>query len=327
MKYSKHWKVTASVSRHGYATIVNPGLKFDSNPLKFVPPHVPSREADVQKFEDFLKNKQRLVVLTGAGISTESGIPDYRSEGVGLYATSSSRPIQYQDFINSEKFRQRYWARNYVGWPNFSQVQPNFTHKFLAKLEQRSTAPALHWLVTQNVDGLHLKAGARRVTELHGSAFQVGCLSCQRMVTRIAFQDELRQRNPDFHHPHASVSAAELRPDADVELTDEKIAGFTVVSCAECGGIMKPNIVYFGENVPKRRVDLVFEKVTECDGLLVLGSSLQVFSGYRFALRAAELGKPICIVNIGPTRADHLASERIDRIRCTDLLSRSASNL
>ena len=210
--------------------------------------------------------------VIGSLTLTESGIPDYRSEGVGLYATSKSRPMQYRDFIQSDAFRQRYWARNYIGWPFFSSVQPNASHHILATLERKHPDIFL-WLITQNVDSLHLKAGSKNLTELHGTAFQVGCLSCGHTISRKDFQEQLRELNPSFR-----VAELVVRPDSDVELTDEQIKNFNVQACTACDqkGIMKPFIVYFGENVPQSRVDFCYKKVEESDGLLVIGSSMQV---------------------------------------------------
>ncbi|GAU91078.1 SIRT4 [Ramazzottius varieornatus] len=300
-------------------TLVAAASRSDPSPppsLQFVPTHVSARHDDAARLSDFIFSKKKLVCLTGAGISTESGIPDYRGEGVGLYATSRKKPMQFADFMASDRFRQSFWARNYVGWNSFNQVQPNMTHVFLANLEKRHDK-VLHWLITQNVDGLHIKAGSRRITELHGTSFQTHCLSCGYMISRKTFQEHLREANPSFH----AVSLA-IRPDADVELTTEQVSSFNVPPCRKCQkGIMKPYIVYFGENVPKERVAFLYRMVEESDGLLVLGSSMQVYSGYRFAVSAAQQKKPIAIVNIGSTRADHLANLKLDNVRCADVLS------
>lgn len=284
-----------------------------SSQYAFVPKHQPCEDAVLSQLQEFLYDTKRLFVLTGAGISTESGIPDYRSEGVGLYATSDRRPIQYKTFMESSKARQRYWARNYVGWPRFSSVNPNAAHKHLAAWEKQGKMACV---VTQNVDRLHHKAGTSVVHELHGSAFTVICMSCRRQVVRHSFQTRLTRLNP-----YLSVKPAEIRPDGDVDLTDEEVNSFQVPSCESCGGILKPHIVFFGESVPRERVERVKRQLAECDGLLVLGSSLYVYSGYRFILAGAELGLRMCAVNIGPTRGDPHFLIKVNA-RCGDVLPR-----
>lgn len=286
------------------------GTAHSSRP-HFVPPHSPANEDDIDKFKEFIHNSKRLLVITGAGISTESGIPDYRSEGVGLYARSSNRPVQYQDFVKKADIRQRYWARNFVGWPMFSSVLPNKTHKILSDWEREDS---LHWLVTQNVDALHYKAGSKNLTELHGSAHRVECLDCKQMISRPELQDMIKGDNPMWYS-----QSVDMAPDGDVQLSQEQINGFNVPSCQKCGGVLKPEIVFFGDNVPRPRVDFVFDKVKESDSLLVLGSSLEVYSGYRFVNAAHEQKKPIAIVSIGPTRADKLADIKINT-KCSEIL-------
>ncbi|CAG0888982.1 unnamed protein product [Darwinula stevensoni] len=280
--------------------------------FQFVPRHYSASDHQIFSLQDFLDRCQKLLVLTGAGISTESGIPDYRSEGVGLYATSTRRPIQYQDFLKSPPTRQRYWARNYVGWPKFASMQPNAGHKTLAMWESN---PRLQKIVTQNVDRLHSKAGSHEVIELHGTAYEVLCLKCGHALDRHTFQDILRELNPHIEHSKTNV-----RPDGDVEIEDEVVRNFKVPSCCICQvGIMKPNIVFFGDNVPKARVEQVKTLVSESDAVLVAGSSLYVYSGYRILLQAREHCIPIAIVNIGPTRADHFADLKVSA-RCGEVL-------
>ncbi|XP_022103732.1 NAD-dependent protein lipoamidase sirtuin-4, mitochondrial-like [Acanthaster planci] len=269
-----------------------------------VPESSPVDEAALEKLQDFVSASKRLFVLTGAGISTESGIPDYRSEGVGLYARSDSRPIQYQDFLKSASKRRRYWARNFVGWPKFSSVLPNAAHWALAEWEW---AGKVHWLVTQNVDALHTKAQSRRVIELHGCSAWIVCLSCGQKTTRDKLQKRMKEMNPQF-----SVESQVIAPDGDVVLSDEAVAGFTVPSCSSCHGILKPDLVFFGDNVPRDIRESAFARLLEADAVLVAGSSLEVYSGFRFALAAKEQKKPLGIVNIGPTRADQLAKLKID---------------
>ncbi|KAK0167133.1 hypothetical protein PV327_004570 [Microctonus hyperodae] len=293
------------------------GAKSYSN-LAFVPKHIPPNPDDLNRFQHFLENSGLLCVLTGAGISTESGIPDYRSEGVGLYATSNRRPVLYQDFRSKEHIRRRYWARNYIGWPRFSNFQPNNIHKVLKYLEDSNRVSCI---VTQNVDGLHSKAGSRNIIELHGTAHTVMCLSCDERISRHDFQKVLNELNPTVN-----AVSQEIRPDGDVELTEEQMEGFTLPSCKNCNGILKPDIVFFGDNVAKRVVKRVQSEVNNADALLVLGTSLTTFSGYRIVLQAVEAKKPIAIVNIGETRADKHAIVKIES-RCGDVLTKTFTML
>ncbi|XP_023336953.1 NAD-dependent protein deacylase Sirt4-like [Eurytemora carolleeae] len=241
--------------------------------LAFVPRHSQSRNEDIEKLTEFLTKYNNIFLLTGAGISTESGIPDYRSEGVGLYATSTKRPIQHKVFMESSKARQSYWARNYIGWPRWSNFQPNINHLTLARWE--ATGRISH-LVTQNVDQLHLKAGSRDITELHGTNSVVTCMSCSHRMPRMLFQQILSEANPSM-----IPRCAEIRPDGDVELSAEEVTNFRVPDCPKCGGILKPFVVFFGDNVPRPRVDQVRKKLSNSDSMLVIGSSLYVFSAFR----------------------------------------------
>ncbi|XP_060552371.1 NAD-dependent protein lipoamidase sirtuin-4, mitochondrial-like [Ruditapes philippinarum] len=291
---------------HDLALFPNPS---DLN--KFVPHCEPVRNEDVRRLQEFVNHSKRLLILTGAGISTESGIPDYRSEGVGLYARSTNRPVQYQDFVKDPNIRQRYWARNYVGWPKFGFFLPNKSHVALAEWERKGK---VHWLVTQNVDALHYKAGSKNVTELHGSAHRVMCLGCDHKMTRPEMQVLIESYNPNW-----SAQSDEIAPDADVQLTQDQIDGFKVPPCPSCGGPLKPEITFFGDNVLKPIVEFVHDKVKESDSLLFVGTSLQVYSGYRFAAAAKDQGKPMAILNIGPTRADKLAHLQIHG-KCGDIL-------
>ncbi|KAL4223966.1 NAD-dependent protein lipoamidase sirtuin-4 [Mactra antiquata] len=278
---------------------------------KFVPQCDPAREEDVKRLQEFVNCSKRLLVLTGAGMSTESGIPDYRSEGVGLYATSTNRPVQYHDFVKKAEIRRRYWARNYVGWPKFGYFHPNISHITLANWEKHGK---VHWLITQNVDALHYKAGSKNITELHGSAHRVMCLNCDHTMSRPDMQVLIESYNPNW-----SAQSDEMAPDADVQLTPEQIEGFNVPPCPSCGGNLKPEITFFGDNVAKHVVDFVRQKVDECDSVLFAGTSLQVYSGYRFAATAQDKNKPIAILNIGPTRADKIAQLKINA-KCGDVL-------
>ncbi|XP_005110147.1 NAD-dependent protein lipoamidase sirtuin-4, mitochondrial [Aplysia californica] len=270
---------------------------------KFVPECRNVSEVDLQNLQEFLNTHRNLFILTGAGISTESGIPDYRSEGVGLYATSTTRPVQYADFLKSADIRKRYWARNYVGWPRFSSFQPNAAHYILSDWERKGR---VHWLVTQNVDALHFKAGSQHVTELHGSAHRVVCLSCSLKLSRHSMQKMIKDQNPGW-----VAEADAVRPDGDVNLESEKVKSFQVPPCPSCGGVLKPEITFFGDNVPKDTVHFVLDKMFKSDALLVIGSSLEVYSGFRFINRASSHGMEIAILNIGGTRGDKHATIKV----------------
>jgi len=271
--------------------------------LKYVPKHKDLSEKEIRKLKEFIAKSSRLFVMTGAGVSTESGIKDYRSQGVGLYHTSKRRPMQHSTFISSETARQRYWARNAVGWPMFRKFQPNTVHSYLATLENQGT---LHWLATQNVDNLHYKAGSRRVTELHGTVYAVVCLNCHSVISRDAMQEKIRASNVGW-----TAKMLEEAPDADVVISEDAVKSFVTPSCDSCGGILKPNVVFFGGSVSKRTVDLINSKISEADALLVLGSSVETYSAYRHIKYANTLSIPIGIVNIGPTRVDSLANLKI----------------
>lgn len=291
-------------------------LRFISSSAatSFVPRHEPSTRKEVIELEDFVNRNKNLVVLTGAGISTESGLPDYRSEDVGLYARTNHKPVQHQEFIDSELRRKAYWARNYVAWNSFLNTEPNDAHHVLREWQMRGKVCQI---VTQNVDRLHQKAGATKIIELHGSGFLVKCLNCNFEIDRHEFQiqlDELNQALPGLH------GVGVMRPDGDVYIESEVVAKFKIPPCPQCSGILKPNIVFFGDNVPKWRVDQVYSFVTESDALLVVGSSLHVYSGYRFVLHALERKKDIAVLNIGPTRADHLHPILFIRRRAGEIL-------
>ncbi len=255
---------------------------------------------DASTLAELLRGR-RVVALTGAGCSTASGIPDYRGpDGV----QRKSPPVQYADFVKSPERRQRYWARSVAGWPRFSAALPNAAHRALAALE---VSGALRGVITQNVDRLHHAAGSRRVIELHGALARVRCLACGAFEPREALQSRLLAMNPEL-----DVTAAAPAPDGDSELADERVARFRVAPCEACGGVLKPDVVFFGENVPKPVVDEAWRLFDEAEVLLVLGSSLAVFSGYRFVVRAAERGVPVAIVNRGVTRGDPHAALKLD---------------
>ncbi|WP_068273868.1 NAD-dependent protein deacetylase [Aldersonia kunmingensis] len=251
---------------------------------------------------------RRTVVLTGAGMSTDSGIPDYRSP-----ESPPRTPMTYQQFVGDDEFRRRYWARNHLGWRHMDATLPNAGHRALAALERRG---AVHAIITQNVDLLHTKAGSRNVIDLHGTYAQVICLECGDRVSRYRLAHRLDAANPGFSESHSG--AIEVAPDADAVITSTE--SFRPVGCAVCGGMLKPDIVYFGESVPRERVEAAFTLVDEAELLLVAGSSLTVMSGLRFVRRAAKLGIPIAIVNRGATRGDELATLKIDA-GCSPVLS------
>jgi NAD-dependent SIR2 family protein deacetylase len=243
-----------------------------------------------------------VAVITGAGLSTASGIPAYR-DPAGQW--QHSKPIQHQEFLRSEATRRRYWARSFVGWTTMGRAEPNRGHRALAELER---AGALHALVTQNVDGLHQKAGSTSVVELHGGIARVRCLDCGALHDRAEVQGWLADANPDF----APVPSARTAPDGDAHLEDDRYAGFAIPPCPACSGTLKPDVVFFGDNVPRERVAVASRAVDESAALLVVGSSLMVYSGYRFAEQAHRLGKPIVAINRGLTRADALLDLKIE---------------
>ncbi|KAF5286191.1 hypothetical protein FQA39_LY16361 [Lamprigera yunnana] len=280
----------------------------------FVPKHLPPTLSDVELLRNFLEKTLKLFVLTGAGVSTESGIPDYRSEKVGLYERSNYKPIQYRQFLNSSEARQHYWARNYIGWDRFSQCEPNTTHHWLKRLEIDYCK--VHAVVTQNVDGLHFKAGSEKVTELHGTAYRVVCLNCSSTYNRHDVQTSIRKLNPTI----TDVTTM-IRPDGDVEISEETAHSFIPPMCNDCGGVLKPDIVFFGDNVPPDRMAKVQSCVTNSDAIFVLGSSLFVYSGFKIVEQGFNEHKPIAIVNIGQTRADKYATIKI-AAKCSDVLER-----
>ncbi|GAA2886949.1 NAD-dependent protein deacetylase [Streptomyces mexicanus] len=241
-----------------------------------------------------------VLVLSGAGISTESGIPDYRGEGGSL---SRHTPMTYQEFVADAQARRRYWARSHLGWRTFGRARPNAGHRAVAAYGRHGL---LSGVITQNVDGLHQAAGSQDVVELHGSLERVVCLSCGDLSPRRDLARRLEEANAGF-----APVAAGINPDGDADLTDEQVGDFRVVPCARCGGVLKPDVVFFGEAVPPRRVEHCRELVREATSLLVLGSSLTVMSGLRFVRQAAEAGKQVLIVNRDPTRGDRYAAARV----------------
>ena len=255
---------------------------------------------------------RRVVVLTGAGLSTDSGIPDYRGPD-----SPPRSPMTYDEFVSGSRARQRYWARSHIGWQRLGRARPNDGHRALATLE---AAGVVHTLITQNVDGLHRAAGSRAVIDLHGRIDRVICLDCGTPTTRLDLHRRLDAANPDFAE-HADAHTA---PDGDVELEDT--TGFALVDCRVCGGVLKPDVVFFGENVPRARVERAYAAMSDGDALLVAGSSLTVMSGLRFVRHAARLGWPIVIVNRGITRGDPVATARVDA-GCSETLTALAGRL
>jgi NAD-dependent SIR2 family protein deacetylase len=246
-----------------------------------------------------------VVVLEGAGMSTGSGIPDYRGPSGSLQRHT---PMTYQEFTGSAEARRRYWGRSHVGWEHFRRARPNAAHRAVAALE---AAGLVDGVVTQNVDGLDLAAGTRPLVELHGNHDRVVCLGCGQVTARADLAVRLRAAHPEFDARVAQFRV--LNPDGDADLTDAQLAGFRPVACAHCGqDALKADVVFFGETVPRERVEESFALVDAARALLVLGSSLAVMSGYRFVLHAAKRGIPVAIVNAGPTRGDAKADVRVD---------------
>lgn len=244
----------------------------------------------------------RVLVLSGAGLSTESGIPDYRGTDGRL---RKHTPMTYQDFVASAHNRRRYWARSHLGWRTIAQASPNTGHKAVATLH---ACGLVDGVITQNVDGLHHATDIDGIVELHGSLSRVICLDCGYRGPRTALDARMHAANPGFH-----VEGVENNPDGDVDIADELVHDFHVVACDACGtGILKPDVVFFGENVPRQQVERCYRLVDDANALLVLGSSLTVMSGLRFVRRAALGGKPVVIINQGQTRGDRYARMRVD---------------
>lgn len=259
--------------------------------------------------QQFIETHPRLFVLTGAGVSTDSGIPDYRDRD-GEWKRAP--PVTLQAFMHEPATRQRYWARSLIGWPHFGRALPNTAHRALAQLEHRGQ---IELLVTQNVDRLHQRAGSERVVDLHGRLDEVRCMACDWRLPRDAFQQQLIERNPAWQQLDASIA-----PDGDADLEGQDFARFEVPSCPRCGGIVKPDVVFFGEGVPRERVDAATQAWQAADAMLVVGSSLMVYSGYRFVQAAARAGKPVAALTLGRTRADALLDLKVDA-RCSDALA------
>lgn len=290
----------------------NQNHRYSNN--SFVPEFKEPCEKDVDNLQKFIIRTKNLFVITGAGISTESGIPDYRSEKVGLYYRSNHRPIQHSEFMKSSDRRKTYWARNYASWPKFSSFRPNMNHFIFSEWERKGK---IFHHVTQNVDSLLVKAGCLKLTEIHGTSYKVKCMDCNFRLTRDSMQLLIRQQNPNWN-----IISNDLAPDNDVQLTKEQIKVFNLPLCPKCkNDRLKPEVIFFGDSIPKELINLTNEKLLKCDGLLSVGTSLEVYSAFRIVLLAKELKIPISIVNIGQTRADQKTDLKINSL-CSKVLSK-----
>jgi len=269
----------------------------------------------LEALEELVCRHPRLVALTGAGVSAGSGIPTYRDDD-GRWQRSD--PIQHQEFISDPCSRKRYWARSMAGWRFVADAVPNAAHHALAAMEKTGR---LELLITQNVDRLHQRAGHRKVVDLHGRLDKVLCLECGARLDRALFQQKLEALNPDYANDVLAV-----RPDGDAEVTDERLAGFRVPACSGCGGVLMPDVVFFGGTVPAERAAGAVAAVEAADALLVAGSSLMVYSGFRFCRLAAHLGKPLVVINRGSTRADDIATLKVEA-DCGAVLGKLAARL
>lgn len=276
----------------------------------------------LERLAAWLRASRQLVVLSGAGCSTESGIPDYRASD-GTWKRSP--PMLLKSFLDDPRARERYWAGSLLGWPRVAAAAPGLAHRALARLE---AAGFVAGLITQNVDGLHQRAGSRRVIDLHGRLDTVTCLDCGERRSRSSVQRLLVRLNPDWSGDSCSVAAGGDRaaPDGDVRLDNLCPGAFRVPACPACGGLLKPEVVFFGEAVPRPRVEAACRWLDCADALLVVGSSLMVYSGYRFARAAAERSIPVAAINLGRTRADHLLALKAE-LACGEALSRLAGAL
>jgi len=273
---------------------------------------------------DFIQRAQPLLVLTGAGISTASGIPDYRDANGNW---KHAKPVQYRDFMDKTQVYRRYWARSSIGWPLMRNATPNPAHQALARLQQ---SQVIGTLITQNVDSLHQKAEHETVINMHGHLRTVSCQECHDEWDRDALQRELHKHNADwfetYHAQDARENSAAVKPDGDVELEDKTYAEFKPPYCQHCGGRLKPDVVFFGETIPAQTTQAVQSATEQHSGLLVIGSSLTVFSGFRIAREFHQRKLPFAIINQGVTRADALRPLKLEHDACA-LLSTVAQRL
>jgi NAD-dependent SIR2 family protein deacetylase len=268
---------------------------------------------DTEQLTRFLEANPRVVVLSGAGISASSGIPTYR-DSAGVW--QHSKPVTHQEFLQDAARRQRYWARSMAGWPTIRDARPGAGHRALSELER---AGNLSLLITQNVDRLHQRAGSQQVIDLHGRLDRVSCLDCGTFYDRETIQQLLFRDNDS-----PSYNGTSARPDGDADLPDDYVDSFTAPSCKNCCGLLMPDVVFFGGTVPKPRVASCMDAIEQCDALIAIGSSLQVYSGFRFCRQVIASGKPLAIINPGSTRADDLATLKICQ-DCGPLLQRVAT--
>ncbi len=274
-----------------------------------------SRSSETDRLVSFIREHSRLTVLTGAGCSTDSGIPEYRDDDGNW---KHRQPMQFAEFVSDEGKRRKYWAQSLAGWHRISNAKPNAAHRAIAALERCGYVSCV---ITQNVDNLHKAAGSQNVIDLHGVLQRIRCLACNAQDSRHVYQSRLQAYNPDW-----SASLTAIAPDGDAAISVDDMRSFDIPGCTHCGGIVKPDVVFFGESVPALRTRRARRFLQQSDALLVVGSSLMVFSGYRFARIASDAGKPITIVNRGATRADGLATHKLTA-NCAELLSQAASRL
>lgn len=272
-----------------------------------------SQMSTVDELVSFVQHHPRLLVITGAGCSQPSGIPTYRNDK-GEWQRST--PIQHNDFISKNATRKRYWARSYSGWPAIKNAKPNDAHIHLRSLEKRGF---IDTLVTQNVDGLHQAAGHNQVVDLHGNLSEVICTECSVLSSRDLLQARISELNPTL-----ATSYDSLQPDGDASLDhnieNEITKTLVIPKCENCNGVLKPNVVFFGGTVPKKTVETIYEAMNNINGLLIVGSSLMVYSGYRFCKRADKMDIPIAAINLGKTRADELLTLKVNQ-DCTSALT------
>jgi NAD-dependent SIR2 family protein deacetylase len=275
----------------------------------------PGQISEADSLAGFIREHARLTILTGAGCSTDSGIPEYRDDDGNW---KHQQPMRFAEFVNDESQRRRYWAQSLAGWQRISSAIPNAAHHAIAELERCAYVSCV---ITQNVDNLHQAAGSQNVIDLHGVLQHIRCLECGAKSSRDDYQSRLQDCNPDW-----SASMTAIAPDGDARISVEDMHSFVIPGCLKCGGIVKPDVVFFGEPVPESRLRKAKRFLRQSRALLVIGSSLMVFSGYRFARFASAAGQPIAIVNRGTTRADELATHKLTA-NCAELLSQAVSRL